>query len=727
MSISTTTFERYAPSGPVTSLRRLQATYGALAKAASATRDPVVDEEFRLYVTPGALEQFATEHAAELVTVEVDLTGSTPSLDDVDVAPLDAADVQRLGFARYPWGRGLDHSITRRGATSGASRETVRRYAVHCLRRWTNADGNEPAVGRVGSEHPDGWVIEKLQQLGRRDDLGEAIDDALPADFARDGSRRVVVTVAVRLDPERLCHSPTATSDSGYYSPGQLHVLNAAMRARKRRKLATKNSSTQVRGEGTCLVSDRETDVFGTVDDPLAFFTVQQTDSFPNLSRADAWRTHPISAEMALLIQASSQLLERCQHTRRGRRVYTLPYFVEMTPERARAIHTAIEETTAESECTMAALHRAVRTQLPKSAPELRFYVVVVRNESGDLTVLHEHPDVTMQSVRDVATAHVATLDGPTFDPESGFERPSEWPPIGRGSDESTVVESVVSGRYAGGTVGPANESVPRIDDVQEWLTARLLTGRTVPVETLLSAYVDGLAQIRRNDRHSRLSVNHLKEQYAQLETLARADRLAASTERDELTLAPDRSPAGQGTSGVDEERPLAFDGGPPLTSPESMQAFRLQRFLAARPALRDHEPRRAAFLAGVLVGRVGVCQSRDRPLRRTALVQYPASEMTSSRLRTVVPTLLDRAANAGAPTDAVAPVTPDLESRLSYALAASRSEDWPISAADLQFHYALGQGFGMSGSQRVGGLEADQRTERQPNRPARSHLPEIR
>ena len=148
------------PTESVHSLRQVQATYGALAEAASGGSTPPGQEKYSLYFTPSELEPFiASDNDEErfLVSVRVDFTGENPAYKRIDVAPLSREVAPQLGLSRYPWGRGIDHSITRCGSkTSGSSASTVVTYCNECLTRWTNGGGGEPAVGKVADEHPDG-------------------------------------------------------------------------------------------------------------------------------------------------------------------------------------------------------------------------------------------------------------------------------------------------------------------------------------------------------------------------------------------------------------------------------------------------------------------------------------------------------------------------------------------------------------------------------------------
>lgn len=675
---------------PVTSLRQVQALYGAI----SESEDPgetVIPEEFQLFVTPGALEGFTSEDedGPKLVTVRVDLA-EEPALEGVTVENARPDHVDRLGYSIYPWGRGIDHSITERGAKAGSSVSRTATYCAECLSRWTNAGGREPAVGALAEEHPDGWVIEQLATLGTTEGLEAELEEAIEREYG--GGDRVIATVAVALDPEALEHEPTGQPRDGYYYPGQLHVLNAGMRARKEEKLARKNiadSSPPSRGQGVCMVTGEAAEVFGTTEDPFSLYTVQHAEKFHGLRKYESWRSHAVSADAALLVDAGASMVERFRSTRRGRGVYTIPYFTRMDAERARVLETVAEDTEVETQGDMAAVHRTVEADDPDLAADLRFYVLVIRNDSGDINVLSEIPDLTVLPAREVADAHRAVLDGTTFDRVAGFDQPADWGAISATVSRERLVELVVDGRYAYSTLTTPDEDAPAADDPADWLTFTLLSGDDVPVGRLLSEYVGRLAADRRDDEERRLPENQLKSQFAQLEALARAGRLTTDDPGlDALTRMPQTLDTD--ISAADRE---ALEGAPPA----EYRRYRLERFLEERPSLDPAESpaRSAAFLAGVFVGQIGYYQADTRDMNRTALQQYPTEQMSGRRIDRFVPELVDKA-NAYAMEDehSGASLFPELEDLLSETLTAVAGE-WDIDTDDLRFHYALGQLFG--------------------------------
>ena len=720
------TLESYLPDGPISSLRRVEALYGALVEARDASERGGDSGEFELYLTPGELDAFvsAGEEDRVLVTVRADLTGDTPSVEGVDIEPLRKELVPKLGFSRYPWGRGIDNSITRRGAKGGSNASTAQRYCLECLERWTNGTGKEPAIGALAREHPDGWVIDELRELGTRDgveeQLGESIDPLFPP-----GSPRVVATVAVRLPDDRLEHQPDDDTDAdGYYYSGQLHVLNAGMRARKEEKLSRKNlpdSADPSRGTAACMVTGDTERVFGTAEDPLAFFTVQHAEKFPGLSKSESWRTHPVSSESALLLQSGASLLETCSDTRSGLRVYTIPYFREMDPVRAELLYEAIDAGSVAMGEIYGDIEQGYERGRGVDPDELRFYVIGVRNDSGDINVLFEIPDANVYWPTEVARAHQAVLDptrSTTFSPVSGFSPDEDWYGLSPSAGTNRYVESITNGLYAFGSMPDPDADAPTTDDPREWLTGAILRGESVNADRILSEFVARLGQERRDDQ---ALGRHVLTQYAQFEALARAGLLEAPNDRPELTdLLPEMTEqattrprvaatdGGSDGSVTVEATDIDPDGDPTRTE---IREHRLQRFLTERATLRENPERRGAFLVGVLVGQLSDHQSTPendggRGMNRTIRDRLPPEQMTGERIVRLYTGDLERLPRVYGRDQGRNPLFPETRTELAKAVADSKPDDWSLPVHDLRFFYALGTEYGSSAGYQAYRLE---------------------
>jgi CRISPR-associated protein Cas8b/Csh1 subtype I-B len=687
--LDTDTLSKYLPDGPISSLRRIELLYGAMTEAASGE----IEDDFDLYYTPGELDEFVSDADQDryLATVKVDLTGEEPELAGVSVEPLQPSRIENLGYARYPWGRGIDHSITNRGAKGGSSLDTTVRYCRERLDDWTN----EEPVNRVAGEHPDGWIIRDLQKLGARDDVEAELEQYLDSTWPSADSPRIVATVAIKFASESLEEPPDGDPDDGYYYPGQLHVLNEGMVARKDHKLATKNVDSPSKGKGTCMVTGERGEVFGTAEDPLAFFTIQHSEKFAGLKKVEAWRSHPVSSEAALLLQSGTSLVEDCSRTRDGLRAFTLPYVVDCDIEDAKWLYDAIVDADA---TTIADVQAEAERKDEEFAEALRFYVIGVRNDSGDINVLHEVPNVDVYWPRKVAKAHLEVLEGITFDSVAGFRRPEEdnWRHVDESTNRDAMLRAITSGSYARDTLAYEDADSPTTTDSREWLVTALLTGEPVPVDKLLSQYVERIASDT-DASEGTLPTYLVLTQFAQLEALARADLLDAPDDRPELKTTP-QTTMDQTNDPLDPDESLpdptdlAPDGD---VTHDDARAYRLKRFLEERPALRENHQRRGAFLFGVLVGQLADHQSSQRDMNRTLRDQHPADRMTAERIQRIYSDLTKRSGVYAREVGRSGQLFPETERLLKEALAETQPKDWTLPVEDVRFFYALGLTYG--------------------------------
>lgn len=707
-------FDTLLPTETVHSLRQVQATYGALAEAASGGSTPTGQEEYSLYFTPSELEPFIVsdddDEERYLVSVKVDFTEDDPSCKGIEVVPLSREVAPRLGLSRYPWGRGIDHSITRCGSkTSGSSASTVVTYCTECLTRWTNGDGGEPAVGNVADEHPDGWLIHALAELGATEKIQDRIEQEVNAKI--NGEPRVVATVKLKLDPATL-EDPPVGNEPGWFYPGEVPVFNEAMRARKARKYITKNVNGTSEGDAACMITGEDDHVVGAAEDPFALFTLQHTEKFDELKRDQSWREHPVSDDAALLLDAGTGLLDACRETRNGLGIYTLPYFMTMSDERAKLLYRTLSElqdTDLEEEHKIAWLQRKVEEYADKTGDEshvdaLRFYTIAIRDDQGDIFVFNEEPDATIYPPREISKAHVGVLSSLSFS-EIGFSQPDDWRHIRELTDPKAVVSNILGGTYAQDTVSfTEGTDGATANEPSEWLSFAMLAGEQINREWLLDQYVTRLTQQRERDDESRLSWKHVLTQFAQLDALARAGLLAHSDGRENGRRKTDMNNQSttDGVSNPIAELPnaeeLTTEGVPSLAE---VREYRLREFLAERTELsgdaEEHEQRRGAFLIGVLLGQLSTHQRQDRGMNRTFANRYQAEDITLGQLQKVMTELLSKDSIYEAEHDYSnnGSCFPETSGRLSD-LAGTPPTKWSLSLPDVRFHFALGVTYGL-------------------------------
>jgi len=340
----------------------------------------------------------------------------------------------------------------------------------------------------------------------------------------------------------------------------------------------------------------------------------------------------------------------------------------------------------------------------------LRFYVVAIRDDQGDIFVFNEEPDATIYPPRDIAKTHLETLQSQTFG-RLGFEQPDDWRHIRKNIASQRIVSNVVSGSYAQDAVSFTEGSDGAMaNEPSEWLSFAMLAGGRIDREWLLDQYVTRLAQQREHDDESRLAEDHVLTQLAQLDALAGAGLLASSDGREnrQETTTMDNTPTTSGVSdpmaelsGIEE---LTADGVPSLAE---IREYRLREFLAERTELDgdndESEERRGAFLIGVLLGELSTHQRQDRGMNRTFANRYQAEDVTLGQLEKIMTELLskDSVYEAEHEYSQDGSCFPETSGRLSE-LAGTPPTEWSLSLPDVRFHFALGITYGLHARNRA-------------------------
>jgi CRISPR-associated protein Cas8b/Csh1 subtype I-B len=130
------------------------------------------------------------------------------------------------------------------------------------------------------------------------------------------------------------------------------------------------------------------------------------------------------------------------------------------------------------------------------------------------------------------------------------------------------------------------------------------------------------------------------------------------------------------------------------LADIETIRESRLESFLD-RPLLADNTERRAAFLAGVLIGQVSWYQEDERGIGRPLDIKTRADEITARELAQAVQTALEKAKVYAAEDEYASDVLyPEVVDGLLDAFESEPTE-WDLDKRDLQFAFSLGQSFG--------------------------------
>ncbi|WP_123621583.1 type I-B CRISPR-associated protein Cas8b/Csh1 [Halorubrum sp. CSM-61] len=684
------------PDRPIASLRDLQYLYGRLYTLATAGGG-----EFAPYLTPEKSTDLFGEQES-LAILRVDLTGDEPALDPdrpVEFRSYTREDVEAVAHAWYDAARGFDHSVTHRTG-AGKEPEKVAEYLYQRLTYWAA----DEVIQEAASEHEDGWIVESLAALGERDGVEETILDAVNKQI--EGSTTALTTVAVKLD-----------SDGNYELPGSCGttVFNEAMRARKRSKLVSKNAATNSIGQATDLVTGRDGPTVGTAEDPLNYFLGKQLEKFPGLDPDEAWRSHPVSEDVAVTLMNASTFIDACSYYTLESNVYYLPYFFgRPTPTDARKLYTALYRVVNEGDLTPVERMYSKYTHDDSrisNADRLQFYVAaVLQHQTKRYDVFGDEMNASLMYPVELAREHCAVLSSWAFDAEADLPHPDVRPALPAHEewsllrpDVKAMVGSIAGGNYFRSTFAtPDDDDTVSADDLRIQALVASLSGGSIPVARLLEEYADRLVQESDEDDEGFPSM-FVAMQHAQLCAFAAAGLLAGEDES--LT-----KPAEYATSQMqhDTTQRARTDGG----SKAVKRARKLEQFLDDTPALAPENPqRRGGFLLGVLVGQVSSYQQSSENRSTTLVDQYSIKSVTGSKIERLASDVLDKNVVYSRENRMSSTMYAEVVDELVETLPrAERDGGWDIDTSELRYYYALGVAYGMNNW--IPDEEADEQTD---------------
>jgi len=662
---------------PPASLEDVMTLYGVLAVAESGGA---------LYTTPSKLEPFIDD--GRLVTVSLDVTGDEPEIVDLDQDVLRDDKVPKLGYSHKSSGRGAKYSLTQIGSKNGNDAEGVSTTILRRIRSWTGEDSVQSLTGEDG--HPDGWLIETLATVFEKDSetmesLKADVLERLPANE----SFPYVMTVRLKLDPTEV--ESVDRTDQEWYYPAEIGVLEEAMKRYATANAANKNiDKGSSEGQGVGVVSGTDGRVVGTPESPLGVFSVKHPDAQPGLRQTASWRNYPVSDDVAMLFAKGQDLIDRCVYRNGGMETYALPYFAgEMTAEKAETLYLAIDSVDPDGEIggsqdpPMAQVtfnlteHDDPAIQ-QLAEEELRFYTVTMPI-SDDKNVIAEAPATSVYWPTTIAEALRETIDGPTLNPsKGGFESFDNWPLLQLDTSDKMrarrVAYTLVTNHgFTDAVFGYRDEEG---DDFRRVVDHRLLSGTPIDAQTLFEEYLQRYDDAADGGDIPPQQV--VAQQLVHLETLSRAGLLSGIDTQIEPT-----------------ETTMTTE---PTIDTSDIAAIREQRLdsFLDRP-LFDDTTRKAAALAGVLVGQISWHQDSVRNVGRPLDTGTKGDQLTKNGLENALTAALEKAkvyaqdSDRSYHQDLLFPETVD---RL-LAETEAMPTDWEIDKRELQFCYVLGHAHG--------------------------------
>lgn len=667
--------DEYWHDRPPASLEDVMALYGILAVAESGGG---------LFTTPSKLSPFIDD--GRLVTISIDLTEDSPSVQDIDQRVLREEDIPKIGYSHKSSGRGAKYSLTQIGSKNGNDAEGVSSTILRRIRSWTGQDPVQSLTDDDG--HPDGWLIDELASVFEKDSetleqLKSDIQSLLPADE----SIPTAMTVRLRLDGEII--ESVDADEIEWFWPGEIDLLEEAMKRYASANAADKNiDNGSSEGQALGLVQDEVNRVVGTPDSPLGVFSVKHPDAQPGLRRDQSWRNYPVSAETAQLFAKSQDLIERCVYRRGGMETYAFPYFAgEMTGLKAEALFLAIESIQDKSEHLdsgdppMAQVTYRLREhdneQIRELAErELRFYTVTMPI-SDDKHIISESPSARTYWINELADGLVDTLNGPTMNPaQGGFERYDGWPLLelspDRKSGRTHAFYLITGHEFTDAVFGYRGDEEG--DDFRRVVDHRLISGQSLSVEMLFEEYLRRYSDASEGGEIPPHQI--VSQQLVHLETLSRAGLLEGidrPIEPTDTTM----------TNDID------------TTDIATIRKQRLERFLD-RPLFND-SANSATALAGVLIGQISWHQESERNIGRPLDTGTRGDELSKNSLENAITSALEKAkiyaqdSDRSFERDLLFPETVDKLLEKTEAMPTS----WDIDKREMQFCYVLGHAHG--------------------------------
>ena len=678
--------EAALPDRPVTSVRDLQSLYGTLYALGRGLAG-----EYSPFLSPDAAAELVGKE--RLVAVHVQLTDGEATLadDPVRVVPYVESeshptqnglvpDIKHVAHAKFEAARGVDHSITH---LSGQSNDPEK-HADHTIERFTRWP-SEDAVQREAAEHDDGWVLEALDALGDDDDAMERVADAVTS-ATQEG--QFLHTIALRFDSGAVTTTDQFDLNRTWHLPGEVEVLQEAMVRRKTTKFRAKNEATNASGEGVCYVNDTNEEVYGVVDDPLKWYLSKQMERFPRFDPDQSWRTQGLGREAAIAAQNATTFLGACTESGPGVSVFYFPYFEgKPTAADARELYrTLVWQTDGTDENAVATLYQELQDEREHPAEDLRFVFMIVNKYQKDRwRLLAFEPNGSAHYGVELAAAHHDTVNSPIFRKKGPLSLHGEFDLLAAGRERWRWLSVVTGVYYFARTCSPPDDDdEPSSDDFRFRATAKVVGGQQVDAESLLSAYVDHVADRFDPDNEFPFPDARVAEQHAQLTALANSGLLGANADTDytvDTTMID--------TTTDDRE--------------EMSRSERLDEFIERHDALRGEGSyeRRSAFLLGALNGWITRVQ-RGKDRGSTAVTTFPVESVTKHNIKRTARELLstnfvytDEARKDGIPVRGT--LFTEFVRGLVDGMQHEDPTEWGLSTEDLRYHYAMGIAYGLN------------------------------
>lgn len=672
--------DAYWHDRPPASLEDIMALYGILAIAESGGG---------LYKTPSELDPYIDD--GRLITIFVDSTGENTRITNVEQDILRPDHVEKLAYAHKTSGQGSKYSLTQTGSNSGNDAEGVTdtRYGpLGKLAGWATQDPIQSFVDE--NAHPDTWVISEIRSvLEKKSDSLQELANTIQELLPEDENIPTVLTIRFHASASEL-ETVDGEGDKWLW-PADLDVLTEATERYATANATDKNidSGPPSVGQGIGVVTGEQNRVVGTPASPLGVFSVKHPDSQPGLRKEESWRNYPVSDDVAMLFAKGRNHIDRCVYRNGGMETYALPYFAgEMTGEKADALSLAIDSVESDRELNESADppmaqvtyyltendDQAIRDLAEQ---QLRFYTITMPI-SDDKNIIAEEPAASVYWPNKLADSLRETIEGPTLNPaKGGFQQFDNWPLLRLDTDTTRArrlaFARITNHEFTDAVFGYRDEEG---DDLRRTVDHRLLSGTPLDAQMLFGEYLERYDDASEDSNVPPQQI--VAQQLVHLETLSRAGLLQGIDTAIEPTETTMTTETTIDTSNIATIREQRLDG-----------------FLD-RP-LFDETTRKAAALAGVLVGQISWHQDSVRGVGRPLDAGTKGDQLTKNGLENALTTALEQAkvyaqdSDRSFDRDLLFPETVDRLLKETETMPT----DWEIDKRELRFCYVLGHAHG--------------------------------
>lgn len=531
-------------------------------------------------------------------------------------------------------------------------------------------------------------------------------------------------------------------ADGTAHWPGEIDAIREGVRNFRRVKLANASAGSGNEGEAVCAVCDERTTVYGGGASLDRVYSLKKQGSFTGYNASDAWRNRPLCIECIDAIETAwERFVDPQQYGPPGVKAKVIPYATSAPGadeqlrdliRRSRDDIIGTESYDDEPDRPLARAWDGYRKAVDDGRTEgaLRLAILFYSKEQSRAHTLAWIDGVSQHLVSRVEETAEAVVERPAY--VAGL-RPG-GPPEETGIRVAPTERQIWTGMWAYDLL--ARESSrsgddPEPSDDQIWIevTAALLTGGSIPWETVISAVGAELRARIRRDREQGIEHEseiedpyyappfdaiHVARAYVLLETLA------------ELDVIDHRERRGSG-GGIDRQ-PNHGHGDTDMSTDDTadrQQQYRdmdetydslgaaVEDYIERNPPIADSPGRTAAFAIGVMASALSAWQ-QNRGLNRTYLQTVDLDSVDIDRLPRMRSQIWEKAQTYNAQMGNYGTPWSDLHTIVDEAILAGERDGWGVSRDDVHTYFIMGSVAGARLNARVereddeAGIEAE-------------------